>query len=229
MRSICFLLQKPSKKKKKAHILFLLLQATESALNEDTQWCPFSVKACESRPTEGCIVEMFYVLGRKRRVAITEAVSWDSALLAGPRSQVPLGFEGAEERGGGRRVGWGWGGGGGSFGSMGLFVAAAHLNACHSPCRPVWQRWVTRRCNSAPLPHKYTWHIFWRSTSADLEFLFLFFLFSFPICKRNVVVFQISLNCVFFYSFIYMIYLLNMWVLREDANDQTLSAVVDVF
>lgn len=96
-------------KKKKAHILFLLLQATESALNEDTQWCPFSVKACESRPTEGCIVEVFYVLGRKRRVVITEAVSWDSALLAGPRSQVPLGFEGAEERGGGRGVGGrGW-------------------------------------------------------------------------------------------------------------------------
>lgn len=42
-------------------------------------------------------------------MVITEAVSWDSALLAGPRSQVPLGFEGAEERGGGQGggvVGW---------------------------------------------------------------------------------------------------------------------------
>ncbi|KAA8589490.1 hypothetical protein FQN60_012855, partial [Etheostoma spectabile] len=30
---------------------------------------------------------------------ITEAVSWDSLLLAGFRSQVPLGFEGEEKQG----------------------------------------------------------------------------------------------------------------------------------
>lgn len=45
-------------------------------------------------------------------------VSWDSLLLAGFRSQVPLGFKGEEKQG--------------KFDSMGLFVGTARLNACHS-------------------------------------------------------------------------------------------------
>lgn len=43
-------------------------------------------------------MEVFYVPGR-RGAGITEAVSWDSLLLAGFRSQVPLGFKGEEKRG----------------------------------------------------------------------------------------------------------------------------------
>lgn len=35
-----------------------------------------------------------------------------------------------------------------------------------------------------------------------------------------------SVQIVFFYGFIYVIYLLNMWVLREAANDQQLTATV---
>lgn len=54
----------------------------------------------------------------EKGAGITEAVSWDSLLLAGFRSQVPLGFKGEERQG---RFDW-----------MGLFVGTARLNACHS-------------------------------------------------------------------------------------------------
>lgn len=93
--------------------------------------CPFRVKACERRPSCGGVLRSW------PGQVITEAVSRDSALWAGSRSQVPRGFEGAEKQWVSGRA---CGGGVRGVGSMGFFVAAAHLNARHSPCRPVWQR-----------------------------------------------------------------------------------------
>lgn len=66
---------------------------------------------------DACIVKVFYVPGGDVE-RITEAVSWDSLLLAGFWSQVPLRFKGEEKQG--------------SLDSMGLFVGAARLNPCHS-------------------------------------------------------------------------------------------------
>ena len=59
----------------------------------------------------------FTLLGGKEE-GLTEVVSWDSLLLMGFKSQVPLGFKREETQG--------------KLHSMGLFVATARLNACHS-------------------------------------------------------------------------------------------------
>lgn len=231
MRSICFLLQKPSKKKSKKKSTYFIPAFTSNRVGP--QW-GHSMMSFQCKGLRVEADRRLYCGGVLR--------SWEKAAGGDNRGGfLGLGALGGTEEssssgiwrsGGAGRWSGGGVGGWGSFGSMGLFVAAAHLNACHSPCRPVWQRWVTRRCNSAPLPHKYTWHLFWRSTSADLEFLFLFqqtvfFFFSFPICKRNVVVFQISSNCVFFLRLhLHDLLTYNMWVLREAANDQQLTATV---
>lgn len=97
-------------------------------LKDHTLKYPFSTKVSEVRPSKAVLWRCFTFLGERGEV-ITEAVSWDSLLLAGFGSQVPLGFKGAEKQG---RFGW-----------MGLFVGTAHLNACHS---------LTDRLGSAESP-----------------------------------------------------------------------------
>lgn len=112
------------------------------------QWlCPeisFQYKSLWNEATEVCIVEVFYVPGRE---AITEGVSWDSLLLAGFRSQVPLGFKGEEKQG--------------KFDWMGLFVGTARLNACHSLTDQLGSAESPigvdqHSCQISPQTHKYT-------------------------------------------------------------------------
>lgn len=123
------------------------------------------------RPPKSVLWRCFTFLG-ERGEAITEVVSWDSLLLPGFRSQVPLGFKGEKKQG--------------KFDWMGLFVGTARLNACHS---------LPDQLGSAESPigvdqyscqiprqtHKYTDTYFRTFTSADTEYLhFICISFAFP-------------------------------------------------
>lgn len=169
MHRICSLQQKTDSKINKKHFIPAFTSNWLSAY-----WGHPEASFQSKRPSEGCIVEVFYVLGRKQGGCGGGLQRWFPGTRRSRRDPgVKFLWDLKELDGRGR-------GRAGSFGSMGVFVAAAHLHACHSPCRPVLaallshpsvQLAVPSRTPSSPT-HKHTWHLSWPGVQILISFCF---------------------------------------------------------
>lgn len=184
-------------------------------------WGHPEVSFQNKRPSEGCIVEVLYVLGRKQ-----------CGCCGGRGGGLQRWFPGTRcsRQDPGVKFLWDLKELEGGLGGVVVSAQWASLwpALIYTPVTAPADRFgstaespvgATRhRCQNSLLSptHKHTWHTVWRSTSADLEFLFRF--------PQNCFLFFFCISCQLTLDFLlfHLYDLINRWVSRQNANNQHL-------